>query len=137
MSKKGCLKWGGIGCGAVVAILIIVAVVLYMNRGKIMDFFGEKMKESVMQSLPADYPEEEAEAIFNRFWTAIKEGRLSEEEGQKLGELFRNASQDGTISGDEALDILDFMKEAIGPEEVEEPLDVPIEEGAEEVPAEV
>jgi len=119
--KGGCLKWLGIGCGVLIVLLIIIFVIGYTQRdrlkGLLLDFGKGKIREVVMQTLPAEYSAAEAEQIITAFWDSIKEGSLSEEEGQKLGSMFQNAFQDGELSEEESRELLEFMKEAAGLED--------------------
>jgi len=82
--KGGCLKWGGIGCAVLLLIVIIALGIVYAKRGAIMEWFGDKMKQALIQALPEDFPQEEALETIDAFWTAIKEDRLQPSDMQEL-----------------------------------------------------
>ncbi len=112
--KSGCLKWGGIGCGVLVVLLIIVMVGLYTQRHKLLNMLGEKMKTEILKALPEGFNHQEATQVLEEFWLAVEEDRVDEAKAQQLGTRFQAAFQDGALSGEEAEELLDFMREAAG-----------------------
>jgi len=112
--KGGCLKWGGIGCAVLLLIVIIIAGVGYAKRGAIMEWFGEKMKTALIEALPEDFPKEQALETIEAFWSAIKEDRLGPSDMEELSSRIQAAQADGNFSEEEAMELLQFMREKIG-----------------------
>jgi len=77
----------------------------------------EKTREQIMQALPEGCDQAETEMVIGEFWDAIKEGRLSEEDGRQLGTKFQTAFQDGELTENEVDELLEFMRDAAGLEE--------------------
>lgn len=119
--KGGCLKWGGIGCGVIIVLVIIIAIGVWTQRAKIMGWAGEKMKAAILQALPEDFDHVEATRVFEEFWVAIEEDRIDEAAGQQLGTKFQAAFQDGELSAEEAEELLDFMRETAGLDPKDDP----------------
>lgn len=112
--KGGCLKWGGIGCGIIVVLIIVLAIGLWTQRVKLMNWAGEKMKAKILEALPEDFDHVEATGVMEEFWTALKEDRINEADVQQLSTRFQTAFQDGVLSNEEAEELMDFMREKIG-----------------------
>lgn len=112
--KGGCLKWGGIGCGVILALIVIIAIFAWTQRHRFMEWAGGKMKEAILQALPEDFDHAEATRVLEEFWIAIEEDRIDESAGQQLGTKFQTAFQDGELSAEEAEELLEFMRETAG-----------------------
>lgn len=119
--KGGCLKWGGIGCAVLLIIVIIALGIAYSKRGAIMEWFGDKMKQAVLQALPEDFPEAEALDTIDAFWTAIKEDRLQPSDMQELQAKIQSAQADGDFSEEEAIELIRFMREKVGLDDKDDP----------------
>lgn len=127
--KGGCLKWGGIGCAVLLLLIIIAGVIGYTQCGKIVEWFGAKMKEALIEALPEDFPRAEAVETIDAFYDALKEDRLQASDMQELQTRIQAAQADGNFSEEEALELLEFMREKVGLE--------PLGAGEEEAPQEV
>jgi hypothetical protein len=119
--KGGCLKWGGIGCAVLLLLVIIVGGTLYAKRGAIMEWFGDKMKQAMIEALPEDFPQEKALETIDAFWSAIKEDRLQPSDMQELQSRIQAAQSDGDFTEEEAMELIDFMREKVGLDK-EEPI---------------
>jgi len=117
--KGGCLKWGGIGCAVLLLLIIIAGIIGYTQCGKFVEWVGAKMKEALIEALPEDIPREEAVETFDAFINAIKEDKLQPSDMQELQTRVQAAQADGEFSPDEAMDLLQFMREKVGLEPLE------------------
>ncbi len=129
--KGGCLKWGGIGCGVIVVILIIVMAVVYTQRGKLLNMAGDWMKNQILEALPEGFDTAEASEVMEAFYNGLKEEKVTEADIQQLSSKFQAAMQDGSLSNEEAEDLLNFMREKAGLDAPAD-MDEPLEEGWEE-----
>ena len=122
--KSGCLKWGGIGCGVLFLLIIILAVGAWTQRHKFMEWAGEKMRAEILKALPEDFNQAEATEVMESFWNALKEDKVTEADVKQLTTRFQTAFQDGELSNEEAEELLNFMREKVGldvPADMEEP----------------
>jgi Zn-dependent protease with chaperone function len=109
MKGKGCL----IAVLIVILVLIIVAAVFYLNRGKIADWFADKMVDQILTNLPVEYDEAMARQTMDQFIVAIKEGRVEREEVKEILDLFQAAWADKKLETHEVDQLMEAMKEAI------------------------
>jgi Zn-dependent protease with chaperone function len=109
MKGKGCL----IAVLIVILVLIIVAAVFYFNRGKIADWFADKMVDQILANLPVDYDEAMARKTMDRFIAAIKEGRVEREEVKEVLDLFQAAWADKKLETHEVDELMKAMQEAV------------------------
>jgi len=108
MKGKGCL----IAVLVIVVLAVIVAVVLYTSRGKIVEMAMDKMVGQILTNLPEDYDEAMARQTFNEFAVAVKEGRVDKEEFQELGEILQEAMADKKLETHEVDELMAAMQEA-------------------------
>jgi hypothetical protein len=108
MKGKGCL----IAVLVIVVLAVIVALVLYLNRGKIMEMAMDKMVEQVMANLPPDYDQEAVRQNIDEFVVAVKEGWVDKEETQEIGELLQVIMADKKLETQEVDQLMEAMREA-------------------------
>jgi hypothetical protein len=108
MKGKGCL----IAVLVIIALAVIVALVLYLNRGKIIEMAMDKMVEQVMANLPPDYEKDMARQNIDEFIVAFKEGRVDKEETQEIGKIFQVIMADKKLETQEVDQLMEAMREA-------------------------
>jgi uncharacterized protein YpuA (DUF1002 family) len=108
MKGKGCL----IAVIIVVVILVAAVLILYLNRGKLVNMAMDKMVEAVMTSLPEDYDRERAQQTFDEFIVAVKKNRVEKEEFQEIGEIMQAIMADQKLETQEVDQLMEVLQEA-------------------------
>jgi hypothetical protein len=108
MKGKGCL----IAVIVVVVIVAAVLLVLYVNRGKLVDMAMDKMVEGIMVNLPEGYDRAMAQTTFDDFILAVKEDRVEKEEFQEIGELVQVIMADQKLETQEVDQLMEALRAA-------------------------
>ncbi len=101
--------------GIVVAVIIVVgAVLIYANRGKITNFVFQKtfetMESAVMKDLPASVPQDSVHTLFSNVRSKIKTGEVDKQKFQRLIFTFQNDLKDKKLDSLEVVGIIDSLK---------------------------
>jgi hypothetical protein len=108
MKAKGCL----VAVIIVVVILVAALLVIYANRGKLVNMAMDKMIEGVMAQLPDGYDRAMAQQTFDDFVLAVKEERVDQEEFKQIGELVQAIMADKKLTTEEVDQLMTALKEA-------------------------
>ena len=108
MKGRGCL----IAVIVIIAIAVIIAAILYLNRGKLIGIAMDKMVEQIMANLPPDYDEAMARQTIDEFILAVNEGRVEKEEFEEIGTILQTSMADKKLETEEADQLMDALREA-------------------------
>ncbi len=114
--SKGCLILLIIGI-ILVVIVVALSIVCYVYKDDLVDMGLNKVTDSVVTEIKGNLPEGvtdiEVDNIVDEFKTAFREGKVDKNEIQYIGSLIQTSMEDKEISEDEGRKILDAFKEAI------------------------
>ncbi len=95
----GCLKWGLIGCGGLVAVVLIVAVVLFMFKTQIKNFAinwsVNKIQKKVEKKLPEDMDRKKLKERFDKLKLSLKKGTINWEATKEISNHVTESLKDG------------------------------------------
>lgn len=123
--SKGCTI-GLIVMAVIVVIIIVGAVLVYMNRDKIFEagisYLVDAVETELASEPPEGYTAESIHELLAEFKIKIKNQELDPATTQKLAGGFREALADEEFDQEEKLQMLHLIEEAVGrsPAEMEE-----------------
>jgi hypothetical protein len=109
MKGKGCL----IAVIVVIVLMAIIAGIIYLQRGKLLEVSMAKMVDQMMSILPPDYDKAMARQTMDNFIEAVKEDRVDEKKIREVGEIFQAVMADKKLEMHEVDQLLEAMREAI------------------------
>lgn len=110
--KKGCLKWGLVGCAGL-SVLLVVSLIVVGTKGA--SWLFSKVEEQVIASCTPDVTVEEKEAFrraYRPFVERAKSGKLSQETLSAFRKKTTSALADGRVTAEEIRDLTKSLQES-------------------------
>lgn len=114
--SKGCMIALIVGL-IILFIIIALGVVCYVYKDELVEMGLTKMTDTIVTEIKADLPEGVTEAdvdeAVEKFKQAFKDGKIDQNEVQKISTIIQTALEDKKIDQDEGSKILEVMKKAV------------------------
>ena len=111
--KGGCLKWFAIGCVILIVLAIIAVIFFWVNKERFARWGMAKARDMVVQSLPAE-EQVEGTRLFDTFVDRMLQGKLDPAAIQEWNAVLQKAAGDGSVTAEEAREVLDALRKALG-----------------------
>lgn len=120
----GCSRAGLLGCGLVILLLGLAAVLFLFKAGDLFAWAMTKFEAQVIQALPEDFSFEERQRLEEAFRAATETVRQGEADPlalQRLQERLRESvlDRDGKLTREEVLELITTLEEVAGVEPLE------------------
>lgn len=117
----GCSRAGLIGCGLLLLLLGVAAIVFLLKAGDLFAWAMTKFEEQVIEVLPEDFSSEEKQRLelaFRAATEAVRKGEADPLALQRLQERLRQAvlAEDGRMTREDALELIRVLEEVAGSE---------------------
>ncbi|MEZ5358980.1 MAG: hypothetical protein R3F48_09130 [Candidatus Zixiibacteriota bacterium] len=124
--------------GAILILLVIGIGLLWMNKDKIVeagiDFMVDNVGTEIKANLPEGYTVEYVDELLTEFKTKLKDGSMTPDEIQRMGETLKTAMDDEKLDSEEAKKLLLLIEQKLG-KEVMPPMEEEMPDSAEPEPA--
>ncbi len=111
--RKGCLKWGLVGCAGASVAVICGLVFLMTNAKNMMDWAFDKMSDQVFAACTADVTPDEKNAFraaLKEFSEKAKAGKVKADQVRAFQSSELAALSDGKVTPEELRDLSAFLK---------------------------
>lgn len=115
----GCGRVGIIGCGVLILLLGVAAVVFLLKAGDLFAWAMTRFEAEIIAVLPEDLTDEERQRLHEAFASAtaaVRSGEFDPLALQRLQGKLRDSILDesGTLSREEVLELIDLLEELSG-----------------------
>ena len=110
--RKGCLKWGLVGCAGASVVVICGLVFLMTNAKNMMDWAFDKMSDQVFAACTADVTPDAKNAFraaIKEFGEKVKAGKVKADQVRAFQSSELAALSDGKVTPEELRDMTAFL----------------------------